>query len=59
MAIMDSLMLLYVCVYLYMHGGQYSPVCTLHMISAHYVISTLQGFSCGCFMCLLSFSFPP
>lgn len=42
---MDSLMLLYVCVYLYVHVGQYSPGCIPHMLNAYYGISTLQGFS--------------
>lgn len=40
---MYSLMLLYICVSLYMYVSQYSPVYTLHMFCAYYVISTLQG----------------
>lgn len=34
-----------VCVFLYMHVGQYSPGCILHMLNAYYIISTLQRFS--------------
>lgn len=64
---MYSLMLLYICVSLYMHVSQYSPVYTLHMFCACYVISTLQGlltfFLVGklklYFMHFLSFSFLP
>lgn len=46
-----------VCVYLYVHVGQYSPGCIPHMLNAYYGISTLQGFSWKTEVVLHVFSF--